>query len=756
MMKLMTRYIMMVLAVALVTEAKAAKTMYARLTDDNQTLTFYYNEGYQDGSDMQVKAFTNSGQRGWNSYAADITKVVIDASFAEARPTSTAYWFCDCTKLATIEGLRNVNTSETTDMSFMFSGTALKRLSIGHFQTDKMVTMRCAFQGCSSLEVVEMVYLTPGASLQNVSKMFSSCTSLTTILCNADFSSVAQGDEMFNRCFKLKGEGETTFNASMISNLYARPDNTTKRGYFTTSKLVEMDDCNVTLSSQSYTYNGTARMPEVTVRKKADGSVVSTDCYSVSYEDHVNAGTARVIVSGADDSQSVSNFSIAKVKLTVSVTDVEKTYGEDVTLAPTISYEGFVNGEDASVLNNQGQVFFSEEIGQWTAAGKYKVYARYVRADNYEANYVDGKLTIHPKSIEGATVTIADYDHTGYAVTPEATVELSGYGTLKYYRDYDITATNNVNPGTATATITGKGNYTGAVQKTFTILDPNPLVDVSDCEVLIVEHDPYVYDGTEKKPEIRVRKKSDGTYLPTNAYNVGYEDNVNASGTPTVSAWGRGDTHISARFSIAKAQLTVSVTDVEKTYGEDVTLAPTISYEGFVNGEDVSVLNNQGQIFFSEEIGQWTAAGNYKVYARYVRDDNYEANYVDGKLTIHPKDIEGATVTIADYQYTGSPIIPEATVSLENYDVLKYYRDYDITAEHNVEPGTATAIITGKGNYTGTVEKVFNIRMYISGIDTVNSDSVTPDRWTDMQGRRVAKPQSKGLYIKNGKKVVVR
>jgi len=325
------------------------------------------------------------------------------------------------------------------------------------------------FYGCGALKQVEMTYLTPGPSLQNVGKMFASCTSLTTIICNSDFGSVAQGNDMFYRCSKLQGEGETTFIASMISNLYARPDNTTKRGYFTTSKLVEMDDCNVTLSTQSYTYDGTARKPEVTVRKKADGSVVSADCYSVSYADNVNAGTARVVVSGADDSQSTSTFSIAKVRLTVSVTDVEKTYGEDVVLSPTISYEGFVNGENASVLNNQGQVFYSEEISQWTPAGNYKVYARYVRDDNYEANYVDGKLTIHPKNIEGATVTIADYDHTGYAVTPEATVELSGYGTLKYYRDYDITATNNVNPGTATATVTGKGNYTGTVQKTFNI-----------------------------------------------------------------------------------------------------------------------------------------------------------------------------------------------------------------------------------------------------------------------------------------------
>ena len=95
-------------------------------------------------------------------------------------------------------------------------------------------------------------------------------------------------------------------------------------------------------------------------------------------------------------------------------------------------------------------------------------------------------------------------------------------------------------------------------------------------------------------------------------------------------------------------------------------------------------------------------------------------------------------------------------MELSGYGTLKYYRDYDITATNNVNPGTATATVTGKGNYTGTVQKTFNIRMSISGIDAVNSDTAASDRWTDMQGRCLANPKSKGLYIRNGKKVIVK
>ena len=370
-MKRVIRYVLLMIAAVSAVPAGAAEVMYARLTDNSQTLTLYYNDGYQEGSDLLIVPFANAGLRGWNSHAADITRVVIDASFAAARPTSTAYWFSECSSLATVEGLRNLNTSETTDMRFMFSETALTQVSIGHFRTDKVTTMNGMFQSCNALQLVEMTNLTPGPALVNISKMFASCIKLTTIVCNADFSGVEQGTDVFYRCTSLKGGNGTQYNASMTSQIYARPDAPSKWGYFTTSNMVDMDACNVTLSTASYTYDGTAKTPEVTVRRKDDGTVVSADCYRVSYENNVNAGTARVIVSGADDSSVTTNYGIAKARLQVSVTDAEKTYGEDVTLSSVISYAGFVNNEDVTALTTQGQVFFEEDITQWTKAGTY-------------------------------------------------------------------------------------------------------------------------------------------------------------------------------------------------------------------------------------------------------------------------------------------------------------------------------------------------------------------------------------------------
>ena len=54
------------------------------------------------------------------------------------------------------------------------------------------------------------------------------------------------------------------------------------------------------------------------------------------------------------------------------------------------------------------------------------------------------------------------------AHTPDVTVTFEG-SPLEAGKDYDVAYTNNINAGTATVTVTGKGNFTGTASKTFTI-----------------------------------------------------------------------------------------------------------------------------------------------------------------------------------------------------------------------------------------------------------------------------------------------
>ncbi len=75
---------------------------------------------------------------------------------------------------------------------------------------------------------------------------------------------------------------------------------------------------------------------------------------------------------------------------------------------------------------------------------------------------------------------------------------------------------------------------------------------------------------------------------------------------------------------------------------------------------------------------------------------------------IKAKNISSVTATISNQLYTGKAIVPTATVK-DGSKVLKAGTDYTITAKNNVKVGTATATITGKGNYAGNKEVNFNI-----------------------------------------------
>lgn len=88
-----------------------------------------------------------------------------------------------------------------------------------------------------------------------------------------------------------------------------------------------------------------------------------------------------------------------------------------------------------------------------------------------EAGYVaDQSLSVTSTSIAKVTVTCpATKEWTGWALTPVPTVKV-GSKTLVHGKDFKLAYKNNKNIGTATITITGVGNYTGTVRKTFRII----------------------------------------------------------------------------------------------------------------------------------------------------------------------------------------------------------------------------------------------------------------------------------------------
>ena len=152
----------------------------------------------------------------------DISKVVFDASFANARPTSCYEWFNECYSLTEIEGIENLNTEEVTNMGSMFYACeGLTSLDVSNFNTQKvedMSEMFSANNGLTSLNVSNF-------NTQNVtdmSYMFSACPGLKSLnVSNFDTQKVKNMSNMFYCCHSLTSLDVSNFNTQKVENMHA-------------------------------------------------------------------------------------------------------------------------------------------------------------------------------------------------------------------------------------------------------------------------------------------------------------------------------------------------------------------------------------------------------------------------------------------------------------------------------------------------------------------------------------------------------
>ena len=102
-----------------------------------------------------------------------------------------------------------------------------------------------------------------------------------------------------------------------------------------------------------------------------------------------------------------------------------------------------------------------------------------------------------------------------------------GGRTLKNGTDFTVSYKNNTEPGTATLKVTGKGNYSGSVSKTFKITARA----INDVEVTVPD---TVFTGEQVRPDVVV---SYGSYqfINNSDYTLSFKDNVNIGTASAVS-----------------------------------------------------------------------------------------------------------------------------------------------------------------------------------------------------------------------------
>jgi surface protein len=212
---------------------------YACYTPENTTLTFYYDNQRSSRTGTTYSLNTGSTYPAWytDGTNANVTKVVFNSSFANARPTTTGSWFQNMENLQSITGMNYLNTSEVTYMAYMFFNcSGLTGIDLSHFNTSRVTTMRTMFGSCQALESLDLSSFNT-SQVTNMGYMFSNCTNLRTIYAASGWSTAAvtYSSNMFEGCTSLVGGQGTTWSSSNPKDkTYAHIDGgSSNPGYFT-------------------------------------------------------------------------------------------------------------------------------------------------------------------------------------------------------------------------------------------------------------------------------------------------------------------------------------------------------------------------------------------------------------------------------------------------------------------------------------------------------------------------------------------
>ena len=552
----------------------------------------------------------------------------------------------------------------------------------------------------------------------------------------------------------------------------------------------------VSIESRSYTYDGTAKTPAVTVKFNGNNLVEGKD-YTVSYTDNLNVGSSSsyAVVEGKGNyrgtvkkSFSIVAADISKAQMTLSETSY--TYdGNAKTPTATIvlGTRTLISGTDYTLSYKNNNVVTDSAVVTATGKGNY--------TGKLEAVFEIKAAAQTEKSIADANVMLAadTFTYNGLEQKPGVTVK-DGATTLSAGTDYTVSYSNNIQAGTAaTVTVTGKGNYKGSKAVTFAIL-PKKLTAAD----MTLSENRFTYDGSEKRPAVTVRDGS--SVVSTSEYGVAYSNNVEVgNGTVTVTDKEGGNYEIRGvltfeivqdesnehKLTLVPEKKATCTEDGKKAYytcshcdkifadaegkTETTEAALVVKAEGhkltahaevkasctedgkkaywecseckkiFADAEGKNetteaalVVKAQGHKLTHVEAVEATVdkEGNTEYWTcsecgKFFKDAEGKEEITEEETKVEkkteeetteeteeekPVDIASATVTgLGTKAWTGSAVEPVVTVKLDG-KTLKKGTDYTVAYSNNTGAGSATVIISGRGEYNGTVQKRFVIK----------------------------------------------
>ena len=535
-----------------------------------------------------------------------------------------------------------------------------------------------AFEKCTLLKSINL----PKGLESIYSRAFISCSNLTNLtlpstLTRIDETAFSAGPRFKNNELTVP-KGVTTITSRSFDNIKDLKTINVENGVTTIEKYAFADNDSLTRVNLPSSITSVANTAcKYYNEEKYSTCDIYIDKYKGSIPCYSNWGTtgtiywkARDFKNTTDNAVVISNIadqtytgSLIAPNITVSCNDVELVKNTDYT----VSYSNNKNVGTATISITG--------IGDYTGT-------------------ITKNFNIVARDISDTTIgSIPNQIYTGNSISALPVITYNG-ATLTKGTDYTLTYSNNVNVGTGTVTITGKGNFKGTTSKTFSI----SARAMSDTSVANVSSQTYTGNGISPLPTITYNNK---TLKKDTDYTLSYSNNINA-GTATITITGKGNFTgtTSKTFSIsARAMSDTSVANISsQTYtGNVISPLPTITYNNKTLKKDTDyTLSYSNNINAGTATITITGKGNF-------------AGTTSKTFSISARAMsDTSVVNISSQTYTGNVISPLPTITYNN-KTLKKDTDYTLSYSDNINAGTATITITGKGNFTGMTSMTFII-----------------------------------------------
>ena len=435
--------------------------------------------------------------------------------------------------------------------------------------------------------------------------------------------------------------------------------------------------------------------------------------------------------------------------------------------APVVTFNGMtlVKGTDYTVA-------YSNNVNAGTAT----VTVTAVSTNAKYSGTAQKTFVINPAALTGMKLAKTEfiYDFTNPQLQTATAAEVKAGNLIVPATDYDITNNTATELGTYTATVTGKNNFTGSVTADFAIVKEEMGVEAEETET-----GEEVDDVTMTVSVVDRTKKQ----LTLDVVNVPAGKDVTVEIPAQINGWDV--------IGIAEGAITDNVTDVympntgetaitvtDAAMGLAIIHAPIQLLDNYAKmlpthvGEKkvVSEVTQTAKRFWSFSCGVDVelpegVTANYvkansenQVTSEPIKENVVKANngvLLEGEQGVEYQ-ITALPATSVGNDYAGNllePVIEKKHLGYgQGYYILKDGKFHAI-ANNAAEIPSCKAVLHIAGANARVIDLVFDDA---TGISTTNYTNFTNGDWYDLNGRKINMPTKKGVYIMNGKKVVVK